>query len=98
MQLELEKHPMESIPTEVLRESKRMGFSDGRLAAAWRLEGQEEVRHLRKKHGVLPVYERVDTCAAEFESVRQYLYAAYEAEDDAAPTDTKKASILGSAP
>ena len=41
-QLELEKHPIESIPTEVLRESKRMGFSDGRLAAVWRLEGREE--------------------------------------------------------
>ena len=55
MQLELEKHPMESIPTEVLREAKRMGFSDGRLAGVWRLDGkgaQEKVRHLRKKHGI----------------------------------------------
>src|SRR5437868_1659809 len=41
-QLELEKHPIESIPTEVLRESKRMGCSDGRLAQVWRLEGQEQ--------------------------------------------------------
>ncbi len=40
MQLELEKHPMESIPTEVLREAKRMGFSDGRLAGTWRLNGK----------------------------------------------------------
>ena len=38
MQLELEKHPMESFPTEVLRDAKRMGFSDGRLAGVWRLE------------------------------------------------------------
>src|SRR5712692_8585225 len=98
MQLELEKHPMESIPTEVLRESKRMGFSDGRLAAAWRLEGQEKVRHLRKKHGVLPVYKRVDTCAAEFESFTPYLYSTYEDEDEAAPTDKKKVIILGSGP
>src|SRR5436853_1886277 len=63
-QLELEKHPMESIPTEVLRESKRVGFSDGRLAGAWRLEGQEKVRHRRKKQGVLPVDNRVDRGAA----------------------------------
>src|SRR5471030_568776 len=48
MQLEAEKHPMESVPAEVLREAKRMGFSDGRLANIWRLEGQEKVRHLRK--------------------------------------------------
>jgi len=97
-QLELEKHPMDSIPTEVLRESKRMGFSDGRLAAAWRLEGQEKVRHLRKKHGVMPVYKRVDTCAAEFESFTPYLYSTYEDEDEAAPTDQQKVIILGSGP
>ena len=98
MQLELEKHPMESIPTEVLREAKRMGFSDGRLANVWRLEGQEKVRHLRKKHGVMPVYKRVDTCAAEFESFTPYLYSTYEDEDEAAPTDKKKIIILGSGP
>src|SRR6202048_3012041 len=97
-QLELEKHPIESIPTEVLRESKRMGFSDGRLAAVWRLEGQEKIRHLRKKHGVQPVYKRVDTCAAEFESFTPYLYSTYEDEDEAAPTEKKKVIILGSGP
>src|SRR5438270_850442 len=49
MQLEVEKHPMESIPTEVLRAAKRMGFSDGRMAGVWRLDGKgghEKVRHL----------------------------------------------------
>src|SRR5580765_8135482 len=97
-QLELEKHPMESIPAEVLRDSKRMGFSDGRLAQVWRLEGQEKVRHLRKKHGIMPVYKRVDTCAAEFESFTPYLYSTYEDEDEAAPTDKKKVIILGSGP
>src|ERR1700689_1240460 len=97
-QLELEKHRMESIPTEVLREAKRQGFSDGRLASVWRLEGQEKVRHLRKKHGVMPVYKRVDTCAAEFESFTPYLYSTYEDEDEAAPTDRKKIIILGSGP
>src|SRR5262252_6300203 len=97
-QLELEKHPMESIPTEVLRESKRMGLSDGRLAQVWRLERQDKVRHLRRKHGVKPVYKRVDTCAAEFESFTPYLYSTYEDEDEAAPTDKKKVIILGSGP
>jgi len=98
MQLEVEKHPMESIPTEVLRGAKRMGFSDGRLAGVWRLDGkgaQEKVRHLRKKHGVLPVYKRVDTCAAEFESFTPYLYSTYEEEDEAAPTDRRKSSSWG---
>src|SRR5437016_8852487 len=101
MQLELEKHPMESIPTEVLREAKRMGFSDGRLAGVWRLNGkgaQEKVRHLRKKRGLSPVYKRVDTCAAEFESYTPYLYSTYEEEDEAKPTEKKKVIILGSGP
>ena len=101
MQLELEKHPMESLPTEVLREAKRMGFSDGRLAQAWRLDGKggaEKVRHQRRKHGVTPVYKRVDTCSAEFESYTPYLYSTYEEEDEAAPTRKKKVMILGSGP
>ncbi len=101
MQLELEKHPMESMPAEVLRDAKRMGFSDARLATVWRLEGkggQEKVRHLRKKHSVQPVYKRVDTCSAEFESYTPYLYSTYEEEDEATPTDRKKVIILGSGP
>src|SRR5438067_1173604 len=101
MQLEVEKHPLESVPTEVLRDAKRMGFSDGRLAGTWRLSGkgdQEKIRHLRKKHKVQPVYKRVDTCAAEFESFTPYLYSTYEEEDEAAPTDKKKVIILGSGP
>jgi carbamoyl-phosphate synthase large subunit len=101
MQLELEKHPMESVPTEVVREAKRMGFSDGRLAGTWRLDGkgdQEKVRHFRKKHKLKPVYKRVDTCAAEFESFTPYLYSTYEEEDEAAPTAKKKIVILGSGP
>jgi carbamoyl-phosphate synthase large subunit len=101
MQLELEKHPMESIPAEVLRDAKRMGFSDGRLAGVWRLTGkgaQEKVRHLRKKNKLTPVYKRVDTCAAEFESFTPYLYSTYEEEDEATPTKKKKVIILGSGP
>ncbi len=101
MQLELEKHPMESIPTSVLRDAKRMGISDGRLAGVWRLDyngAQQKIRHLRKKHGVLPVYKRVDTCAGEFESFTPYLYSTYEDEDEATPTDKKKIIILGSGP
>src|SRR5581483_902720 len=92
---------MESIPSEVLREAKRMGISDGRLAGVWRLEGkgaQEKVRHLRKKHKLNPVYKRVDTCAGEFESFTPYLYSTYEDEDEATPTDKKKVIILGSGP
>src|SRR5947209_1540159 len=101
MQLELEKHPMESIPAEVLRDAKRMGFSDGRLAGVWRLSGkgaQEKVRHLRKKNKLSPVYKRVDTCAAEFESFTPYLYSSYEAACESNPNGKNKVVILGSGP
>ncbi len=92
---------MESIPAEVLRDAKRMGISDGRLAGVWRLNEKgaaEKIRHLRRKHGLKPVYKRVDTCAAEFESFTPYLYSTYEEEDEATPTQKKKVIILGSGP
>src|SRR6476469_66038 len=101
MQLEVEKHPIESVPTAVLRDAKRMGFSDGRLAGTWRLSGkgdQEKISHRRKKHKVQRAYKRVDTCAAEFESYTPYLYSTYEDEDEAPPTTKKKVMILGSGP
>ena len=85
-----------------LFELKRMGFSDARLGQAFQLgEGKgllEAVHQLRGKHGVRPVYKRVDTCAAEFESFTPYMYSTYEDEDEATPTDRKKVIILGSGP
>jgi carbamoyl-phosphate synthase large subunit len=80
-----------------LRSWKRLGFSDRQIA---RLTGQSEsaVRALRHKHGVRPVYKRVDTCAAEFEARTPYLYSTYERECEAEPTDRRKVIILGSGP
>src|SRR5204863_3978249 len=102
LQMELEKVPAENAPAELLREAKRMGLSDARLASVWHLEngnsGAEKVRQLRKKKGLAPVYKRVDTCAAEFESFTPYLYSTYEEEDEATPTKKKKVIILGSGP
>src|SRR6516164_8312344 len=91
-----------SLSAEQLRNLKRVGFSDARLGQALQLgEGNgilEAVHQLRSKHGVRPVYKRVDTCAAEFESYTPYLYSTYEDEDEAIPTDRKKVIILGSGP
>ncbi len=56
------------------------------------------MRAYRKQLGVVPVYKRVDTCGAEFESFTPYLYSTYEEEDEAAPTDRRKIMILGSGP
>ena len=92
---------IDTLTAEQLRDAKRMGISDERLAAVWGLTGAEgtaAVRALRKKLGVKPVYKLVDTCAAEFESFTPYLYSSYEEEDEAAPTKKKKVLILGSGP
>jgi carbamoyl-phosphate synthase large subunit len=93
--------PMAEVTAEQLREAKRMGISDERLAAVWGLRGAEgtaAVRALRKKLNVMPVYKMVDTCAGEFESYTPYLYSCYDEEDEAAPTKKKKILILGSGP
>ena len=56
------------------------------------------VRARRKELGITAVFNRVDTCAAEFESFTPYLYSSYESENEAAPSDRKKVMILGSGP
>jgi carbamoyl-phosphate synthase large subunit len=88
---------IETISPELLREAKRMGFSDLRLGVLLSTTAGE-VRRKRKAHQIAPVYKRVDTCAAEFESYTPYLYSAYEQECEAAPGDKKKIMILGSGP
>ncbi|MBW2401296.1 MAG: carbamoyl-phosphate synthase large subunit, partial [Deltaproteobacteria bacterium] len=83
--------------TDWLRLAKQNGFSDHRLATLWNL-GENDVRALRKQSGVNPVFKRVDTCAAEFESNTPYLYSTYEDECEARPTGKRKVMILGGGP
>jgi carbamoyl-phosphate synthase large subunit len=80
-----------------LRPAKQMGFSDRRLAALWNLS-EDEVRSLRHREGVRPVFKRVDTCGAEFQAQTPYLYSTYEDECEAEPTDRRKIMILGGGP
>jgi carbamoyl-phosphate synthase large subunit len=82
---------------DFLQSCKEYGFSDHQLAF---LTGtsSKDVRDLRKKLQVEPVYKLVDTCAAEFESYTPYYYSTYEQENEAAATDRKKIIILGGGP
>ncbi|HEY3930084.1 MAG TPA: carbamoyl-phosphate synthase large subunit [Candidatus Koribacter sp.] len=97
-----EQHTADEVSAEELRDLKRMGFSDERLAHLWKVKNGRGAAGIvyEKRHasGIRPVYKRVDTCAAEFESFTPYLYSTYEDEDEAAPTDKKKVIILGSGP
>jgi carbamoyl-phosphate synthase large subunit len=97
MKRELKRFTLETVPAPVLREAKRYGFGDLELAELWGVTG-EAVRERRVNLGVRPVFKRVDTCAAEFESFTPYLYSSYELEDEAAPTERRKIIILGSGP
>ncbi|MEM6281890.1 MAG: carbamoyl-phosphate synthase large subunit [Chloroflexota bacterium] len=76
---------------------KHYGFSDAYMA---RLLGVDEfaVRDVRKAHGVVANYYRVDTCAAEFEAFTPYLYSTYEVDDEADTTDRQKVIVLGGGP
>jgi len=80
-----------------MRRMKRAGFGDQELALALD-ESEAAVSDRRAALGLKPVYKRVDTCAAEFESFTPYLYSAYEPSCEANPTPRKKVVILGSGP
>ena len=97
IQEEVEGYKLEDIPIDLLRSFKEVALSDRRLA--YLTEHKEiEVRDYRKNLGIVPVYKRVDTCGAEFESYTPYLYSTYETESEANPTDREKIMILGSGP
>ncbi|MCB9988829.1 MAG: carbamoyl-phosphate synthase large subunit [Rhodospirillales bacterium] len=82
---------------------KKMGFSDKRLGNLVGVS-EQHIRTARLKHGVRPVYKRVDSCAAEIPSETAYMYSCYEGdglnppEDECNPTDRKKIIILGGGP
>src|SRR5437870_3119779 len=88
---------LENIPLDLLRSFKEAALSDRRLAYLTN-RSEDDVRAFRKQLGLIPVYKRVDTCGAEFESHTPYLYSTYEEEDEAQPTDRPKIMILGSGP
>ncbi|HEX5891074.1 MAG TPA: carbamoyl-phosphate synthase large subunit [Pyrinomonadaceae bacterium] len=97
IQREIEGAELKQISAEELRAFKEVALSDRRLAYMTG-RSEDEVRERRKELGIVPVYKRVDTCGAEFESHTPYLYSTYETEDESAPTDRRKIMILGSGP
>ncbi|RIV80886.1 carbamoyl-phosphate synthase large subunit [Aurantiacibacter xanthus] len=85
-------------------QAKRSGLLHDALRAMAGATSEDEVRALRHKLGVFPVFKRIDSCAAEFEAITPYMYSTYEApsfgtpEDEAFPSEREKVVILGGGP
>jgi carbamoyl-phosphate synthase large subunit len=88
---------VKSLSAEKLFDIKRKGFSDSRIAKLVKKK-TKDIRTLRYKHKIHPVYKRVDTCAAEFEATSTYLYSTYEKVCESNASDNKKIIIIGGGP
>ena len=88
---------IKSIKSETIRELKQKGFSDKRLSEILKCS-EAEFRNKRLSFNIKPVFKRVDSCAAEFDTQTAYLYSTYQSECESSPTDNKKIMILGGGP
>ena len=99
--IQLEKqiclYKLNDLDAAILLKYKKKGFSDERLAELMGVT-QKQIRDLRNQFKVKPVYKRVDTCAAEFETSTAYMYSSYDQECEALPTNNQKIMILGGGP
>ncbi len=87
----------ETLTPNLLYRAKRLGFSDRQVGTLADML-PEQVRDLRRRWNLRPVYKMVDTCAAEFEAVTPYYYSTYEEENEAPPLPGDKAVVIGSGP
>ena len=94
---ELKNKDIDSINHEKMQSLKSKGFSDARLANLLSVN-EIDIRKLRISQGIVPVYKRVDTCAAEFKTTTAYLYSTYDDECESMPSSKDKIIILGGGP
>jgi carbamoyl-phosphate synthase large subunit len=97
LQARIDGRNLNDVPSEVLQTAKEFALSDRRISYLTN-STEAGVRERRKNLNIAPVYKRVDTCGAEFESHTPYMYSTYEEESEAAPTSRRKIMILGSGP
>lgn len=97
---ELAKHKLNTLPTDLLRDAKFLGFSDEQISLIMKDASDEEVFEKRKAAGIKRVYKMVDTCSAEFEAKTPYFYSTFENGNisESHVSDRKKIIVLGSGP
>ncbi len=88
---------LEDLNADKLRQLKRKGFSDRRLAYLLNVK-EQAIRELRHQHDIRPVFKRVDSCAAEFAATTAYMYSTYEEECESSPSNREKIMVLGGGP
>ena len=88
---------LSDIDKAAMKSYKKKGFSDARMADLLNVK-EQEVRNHRYKLDVHPVFKRVDSCAAEFDSTTNYLYSTYDEFNESEVSDKKKVIVLGSGP
>jgi carbamoyl-phosphate synthase large subunit len=97
---EIKKYKMDTLPVELLREAKTLGFSDTQIATIMQDGNEEAVYEKRKAAGINRIFKMVDTCSAEFEAKTPYFYSTFESSgvNESLVSDKKKIIILGSGP
>ncbi|MBU3713900.1 MAG: carbamoyl-phosphate synthase large subunit [Ferruginibacter sp.] len=99
-------YDVHSLPDDVLREAKNIGFSDEQIARILREDCAEQLYKHRKSIGLTRVFKMVDTCSAEFEAKTPYFYSTFENKpvqgnllsNESVVSDKKKIIVLGSGP
>ncbi len=97
IKMEWEIQEADTLDAGLLREAKRMGFSD-RYIAKLRNRTEADIREMRESLGITPVYKMIDTCSGEFDSYVPYFYSTYEDENESEVSDRRKILVLGSGP
>lgn len=100
MEKELTKFKIDSLPNEVLREAKQLGFSDDQIVHIMNSGTEDALYEKRKAAGITRIYKMVDTCSAEFEAKTPYFYSTFEGghSNESKRSDKKKIVVLGSGP
>lgn len=97
IETEIKKFSLYETDHKLMRCWKQMGFSDARLGQLLNVS-EAQVRSYRLQLDVVVKFKRIDSCAAEFPAVTDYLYSSYDGECEARPNNSKKVIVLGSGP